>query len=138
MPITWKIALGLEAGTLGVVLMAYSLHLSGDTITDLRHLPVIVIAAYVGAWASIPAACIIAGGRILMFGLSPTALWAAWHMLVIGVVSPWLAPRVRTMARRVFVLNLYALTEISYNLWMSVPDKHTLWPLLLLFWMLSL
>ncbi|GMA56415.1 diguanylate cyclase [Alicyclobacillus sacchari] len=134
-----QILTGLGAGVVGLVLMLYAFAVpNSGLILDLRHLPVVTCALFLGPWASLVAGLVECIGRIAIFGLNHTSLLAGLNMLCISMVAPLLASIKRKLAIRVLVVNVYALVQISLLVeWLMPLHGHLGW-VLLTYWLVSL
>lgn len=69
-----KITIGIVGGILGNILMQYSIHI-GDTIIDLRHIPIMILAFYGGYIPAFLSMILIIMGR-LFFGINLASYFA--------------------------------------------------------------
>lgn len=76
-----KIMIGTLGGLLGNILMQYSIHI-GDTIVDLRHIPIILLAFYGGSIPAYISMVIIIIGRFLI-GVNLSSFFAIPLMLLV-------------------------------------------------------
>ncbi|MEY8739488.1 LytS/YhcK type 5TM receptor domain-containing protein [Bacillales bacterium AN1005] len=72
---------GILFGIYGTVLMNYSFSINESTIVDLRHLAIITAAVYLGGMASFISGLVISILRVVIFGLSSSAIDAAFVMV---------------------------------------------------------
>lgn len=84
-----KIIVGVLGGLLGNILMQYSIHI-GDTIVDLRHIPIILLAFFAGSIPAYISMVIIIIGRILI-GINLSSFFAILMMLLITFGAVYLA-----------------------------------------------
>ena len=82
--ISTKLYWGIAYGVLGIVLMIFSIKINSTVIADLRHLAIIIPAAFGGFFPAFITGLIIAVGRLLLLGISETSLIAASGALLIG------------------------------------------------------
>lgn len=69
-----KVIIGIVGGILGNILMQYSIHI-GDTIIDLRHIPIMILAFYGGYIPAFLSMILIIMGR-LFFGINLASFFA--------------------------------------------------------------
>lgn len=81
-----KINAGLLFGIYGIILMYYSFPIDPLFFADLRHLAIVVIACYMGPLPSLVAGSLIAAGRMLLFGITPSSAIVAAGMFLIGIL----------------------------------------------------
>lgn len=104
-----RVGFGLLHGLFGLILMSYSFPVGPNVFANLRHLTIVLVAAYIGWLPSLICALIIAAGRVLIYGFALPSLTAAASLLLIGVfairisVLPW------TRLRKMTVLNVIAM-----------------------------
>ncbi|EJY54634.1 diguanylate cyclase [Alicyclobacillus hesperidum URH17-3-68] len=134
-----RLLTGLAAGVMGVLLMLYALPVpNSKLILDLRHLPVVTCALFLGPSASLVAGLVEGIGRVAIFGLNQTSLLAALNMLLVSAIAPILARIKRRLAIRVLVVNVYALTQISALVVWLMPTHTQLAWVFLTYWIVSL
>ena len=86
---TYKPLLGFFGGLLGIVLMLFSLKLTPTVILDFRNIPLIISTLYGGLIPGIITGIIIAGFRIIYFGINPSSMTAA-AILVLALAGFYL------------------------------------------------
>ncbi|REK77329.1 GGDEF domain-containing protein [Paenibacillus paeoniae] len=80
---TWKV--GLIAGGLGIILMAFTVHMNG-TLLDFRQLAVIIAVMYGGIYSSLIAAVLIFATRLFAFGeVTVSTIIAAGNTIIIAL-----------------------------------------------------
>ncbi|WP_079480331.1 GGDEF domain-containing protein [Halobacillus salinus] len=136
-PSLWmrKVSAGMLAGILSNVLMLYSMHFD-ETIVDLRHIPLILVAYYGGSLPAVIAMVLITLGRFSI-GLNSSSLLALVLIVFITVttllITKW---RIHKQWKVFFILtasNIIFTVLICYLL----PTNNTLFVLLPSFWTIS-
>jgi diguanylate cyclase len=80
-----KAVIGIGAGSLGIILMLYSVKVGPDIIIDFRYIPVMLTAIYSGWFPAIIASILVGGFRVLYFGVSEPSVIAMLTMLLAGI-----------------------------------------------------
>lgn len=135
---TTKTYWGICYGILGIILMVFSFQINSTTIADLRHLAIVIAAAFGGFVPAILAAGIIAIGRSILFGLNDTALLAATGALFTGIVCGWFSKLNYHPTIKAFYMNLIGLFFISIVFTIYIEDKATLTHVLVSHYLISL
>jgi diguanylate cyclase len=133
-----KLYWGICYGILGNILMVFSFQINSTTIADLRHLAIVVAAAFGGLVPAIIASVLIALGRITLFGFTDTAFVAAISALLTGIVCGWFSKLNIPPTIKAFTMNLIGLFFISIVFTIYIEDKKTLLNVLLLHYLISL
>jgi diguanylate cyclase len=121
-PVKVKVLDGIIAGILGNILMYYSIEVSEDTILDLRHIPVILVAFYGGLFPAIISAIIISVGRF-MISCNFSASISLVMMILIAFGSSLISKKVKLSDwKKWFLLLLYSQLIFSIALFIVVTD----------------
>ncbi|MFC4735215.1 GGDEF domain-containing protein [Bacillus daqingensis] len=88
-PLKLKLFAGVMGGLLSNVLMFYSLQY-GETIVDLRHIPILLLAYYGGAVPAGIAMLFVIIGRFL-FGMTVSALAGSALIIAVTIAAVWIA-----------------------------------------------
>ncbi|MDN6397825.1 MAG: diguanylate cyclase [Alkalibacterium sp.] len=127
---------GICGGTLGYLLMYFSINVTSDTIIDFRFVPVMLLVLFVSKRSALIAALIIVLGRFqIVMGLS--AVYASYLMLTLLVgyhILDRLFKKEERMLRKGFYFTLYSNIATTYFLIIAV-DKVNLLSVILLFWL---
>ncbi|WP_134703155.1 diguanylate cyclase [Ammoniphilus sp. YIM 78166] len=115
-PLGVKLVLSVLCGVLGIVLMKFSIHVNPTTIVDLRHIGIILIAAYCGFFPSVIAGLIVAIGRLLLLDVTHNAMEASMVMFILGMgcgilfnfTTRW------SVLQRLILMNTFCMTAISF------------------------
>lgn len=121
-----RILYGLLLGAVGIVLMVYTIHVAPDVVVDLRHLVVVMAAIYGGPVAALVSGCMIALGRIGLFGISPAAVKAASLMMLIGVACGLLTLLKWRAWQKFFAMNFVAMLIVSLALYLNLKQQDQL------------
>lgn len=135
---TTKTYWGICYGVLGLILMLFSFQINSTTIADLRHLAIVIAAAFGGFIPALLSAGIIAIGRILLFGFNETAVFAATAALFTGIVCGWFSRLHYHPTVKAFYMNLIGLFFISIVFTIYIEDKKTLINVLVSHYLISL
>lgn len=133
-----KLYWGICYGILGNILMLFSFQINPTTIADLRHLAIIIAAAFGGWVPAIIASGLIAIGRILLFGLTDTALVAAISALLTGIVCGGFSKLNIHPTLKAFYMNLIGLFFISIVFALYIEEIKTLLNVLMMHYLISL
>lgn len=117
---------GLLFGIYGTVLMNYSFPLNETTIVDLRHLAIVTAAVYMGGLASVVTGLMISIIRILMFGLSSSAIDAGFVMTLIGLSGVYFAYAPWSRLTKIITMNLLGMTLIFIILMLNTDSMNSL------------
>ncbi|WP_289376621.1 diguanylate cyclase [Paenibacillus silvae] len=117
---------GLIFGLYGTVLMNYSFHINDSTLVDLRHLAVVTAAVYLGGLASVVSGVIIATLRILMFGITSSAIDGAFIMILLGLSGVYFAYASWSRLTKIITMNLLGMMLIFVALLMNTNSMSTL------------
>lgn len=132
----YKIHAGIVAGISSDILMFYSIHI-GDTIFDLRHIPLILVAFYGGITPITIALLFFIVGR-LMIGFSFASYIAICYILTVSVITLLLSSKVKmSLQMKIAVIltaNNVLLSVIAVFL---VDSKEPLYFLLPTYWVAS-
>ncbi|MGQ8875506.1 GGDEF domain-containing protein [Paenibacillus sp. TSA_86.1] len=117
---------GFLFGLYGTVLMNYSFHVNDTTIVDLRHLAIVTAAVYLGGMASVISGVIIAVLRILMFGITSSAIDGAFIMTLLGLAGVYFAYASWSRLTKIITMNLLGMSMIFIALLMNTPSLNSL------------
>jgi diguanylate cyclase len=135
---TTKLYWGICYGILGIILMLFSFQINPTTIADLRHLAIVIAAAFGGWVPAIIASGFIAVGRILLFGFTDTAFVAAIGALLTGVVCGGFSKLNIEPPLKAFYMNLIGLFFISIVFTLYIEDENTLFNVIMTHYIISL
>lgn len=133
-----KLYWGICYGILGNILMLFSFQINSTTIADLRHLAIIIAAAFGGWVPAIIASGLIAIGRILLFGLTDTALVAAISAFLTGIVCGGFSKLNIHPTLKAFYMNLIGLFFISIVFALYIEEVKMLLNVLMMHYLISL
>ena len=137
-PLSTKIYWGLCFGLLGNILMLFSIHINPTTIADLRHLSIVIAAAFGGIIPAMIGAIIIALGRILLFGINQTSLHASIGILLTGIICGGISKLNYNATGKAFFMNLIGLFIVSIILFLNINDMNMLKNILIYHYLFSL
>ncbi|WP_052353736.1 sensor domain-containing diguanylate cyclase [Neobacillus jeddahensis] len=125
-----KLYWGLCFGILGNILMSFTIQISANSFADLRHVAIVIAAAFGGAFPAIIAAGLIAIGRIVLFGFSESAIIPSIGMLLIGIICGVLFNLRCSRTLKAFLMNLCGLLILTIIYLIKIDDliilKHVL------------
>jgi diguanylate cyclase (GGDEF)-like protein/PAS domain S-box-containing protein len=137
-PLSSKLYWGICFGVLGNILMMFSIKINSSNIADLRHLAIVIAAAFGGYIPALIAASFIALGRFLLFGINATALLPAVGSLVIGILCGGISNLKFKRSLKAFLMNLIGLITISILFIVRIDDIHLLINVLIIHYLISL
>lgn len=133
-----RVVFGAFLGTLGVILMYYSIRITEDVVADMRQIAIVLSAMYGGPVAAFVSASVISVGRLLLWGFSEHALIAALTMIVIGIVIGQLSKLRLQYWVKGFLLNVVSITMISLTFYLILDDSIDLVSFLIYYWTISI
>ena len=80
-----KTIIGVWNGSLGIMLMIFSVHITPTVITDFRTIPIVLSAIYGGIIPSIISAIMVCFFRTVYFGVSNTSIISAIAVMISGI-----------------------------------------------------
>ncbi|MCM3173977.1 MULTISPECIES: diguanylate cyclase [unclassified Paenibacillus] len=113
---------GILFGIYGTVLMNYSFSINESTIVDLRHLAIITAAVYLGGMASFISGLVISILRVVIFGLSSSAIDAAFVMVLIGLAGVYFSYASWPRLTKILTMNLFSMALIFIILMMNTTS----------------
>jgi diguanylate cyclase len=130
-----KILLGFLGGLLGNILMQYSIHF-GDTIVDLRHIPIIVLSYYGGTIPALISMILVIIGR-LFISINTSSYAAIFIIVVITLVSIYFSKT--KFSKKVKIVTIISYSNISFSILFSflITDMKALLLLLPSYWAIS-
>ncbi|CAH2713660.1 hypothetical protein BACCIP111895_00796 [Neobacillus rhizosphaerae] len=137
-PLSTRIYWGLCFGILGNILMSFSIQVDSRSIADLRHLAIVIAAAFGGYVPAMISAVLIAIGRIVLSGFSETSLLPSLGSLLIGITCGGISLLHFNRALKAFLMNLCGLFIISIMFIMIIDDKEILKHVLTIHYLISL
>ena len=137
-PLSSKLYWGLCFGVLGNVLMSFSIQINSSTIADLRHLAIVIAAAFGGFIPALFAAVLIAAGRILLFGINESSILGAIGALLTGILCGAISTLNMARILKAFLMNLIGLVFVSIIFIIRVENLQVLKNLLTMHYLISL
>jgi len=111
-PVSRKIVIGVLGGILGIILMIYSIHI-GETLVDLRHIPIILLAYYAGTLPALIAMVIIILGRFLI-GVTLSSYFALFFVIFSTLGAIYFSKR--ALSRNVKILLILSWSNLVSTL----------------------
>ncbi|NPC92671.1 diguanylate cyclase [Bacillus sp. WMMC1349] len=131
-PFKTRLLLGLLGGLLGNILMQYSIHID-ETMVDLRHIPIVLLAFYGGSLPALIAMILIMLGRLL-FSIN---IAAVIYLLLCTLVSIWIANVNFSKRMKILTTLTLANTILSVIFSFLIKDIRLLSHLLPSYWVIS-
>lgn len=103
---------GVFGGLLGIILMLYSIEFHGETMIDLRFIPVILLAYYCKPISTLFAAVVISAFRVSYYNMSLSSILGAACTLVIALGCIVISKIKMKDILRFYVMFLYSLVMI--------------------------
>ncbi|WNS79263.1 diguanylate cyclase [Domibacillus sp. DTU_2020_1001157_1_SI_ALB_TIR_016] len=130
-----KIVVGLAGGLMGNLLMQYAMHI-GNTIIDLRHIPLVLLASAGGALPTAVAAILIIAGR-LFIGVNLSAFISITFIVALTVFASFVSKIQISRRSKALVMltfsNIYFMGMVVY----LIQDTAFLFHLIPLYWVVS-
>mgnify|MGYP001770518351 CR=1 FL=1 len=137
-PFHMRLLAGAFCGLLSIVLMLFSIPLGHGVISDLRHVPLVVVSYYGGMPSALAAGMIMGTGRFL-FGNTFASIVSFFISLAIAIGCGWISQRMkRHITITTFWMNVYSMCFISLALFINMPDEHIYTQTLVIFWPISI
>ena len=133
-----KLYWGICCGVLGNILMSFSIQVNSTIIADLRHLPIVIAAAFGGLIPALTTAIFIAIGRILLFGINETSLLASSGVLLIGILSGGISKLNYSRTLKAILMNLTGLFIFSIIFILGIDDLNLLKHVLTMYYLISI
>jgi len=137
-PFSTKLYWGLCFGVLGNILMSYSIQVNSTIIADLRHLAIVIAAAFGGYIPALISAFLIALGRIILFGFSQGSILPSIGALLIGILCGGISKLNINRTSKAFMMNLIGLFIISIIFIIVIDDFQILKNVLAIHYLISL
>lgn len=130
-----KIIVGIVGGVIGNILMQYSIHI-GDSIVDLRHIPIILLAFYGGFIPAYLSMVLIIIGRFLI-GVNLASILAMVIMLLVTTGAVVLAKSRITRKTKVILSLTWNNLVFSILYTLVITDTEILMILIPIYWVVS-
>lgn len=129
---------GVAGGLMGMILMHFSIDVAQGTIADFRYIPIVLLILFVGRKSALISTIIIALGRFLIsVSLSSYIALAVSVFLFIGllVIDQWkMDAKLMDKAFMMIAYSAFLYTAVLIN---RVTDTTVLYPLVALYWIIS-
>lgn len=133
-----QVLLGGFFGILGIVLMLFSIKMSGDVIIDLRYIAIICAGIMGGPVIAALAAVIIAISRILIFGVNNASITAFVVALLVGAEVAYISKMKLSRFNKYFFMYVYFMLIANAALIWLIRDKAVLIETLIYYWKINL
>lgn len=129
---------GIGGGVLGVVLMLFSIHVTEETLVDLRYIPVMLLMLFLGVKPAVIASTIIVFFRFVI-GVNFSAYAALFLMLFLLLGFCIILKKIDSIQlyKRVIFFILHANISFSITLYLVVGYSSILIELLIVYWLFS-
>ncbi|QTN01593.1 diguanylate cyclase [Sediminibacillus dalangtanensis] len=132
---TRKIIIGLFGGLLSNILMQYSMNI-GNTIIDLRHIPIIIMAYYGGFLPTLSAGLLIIFGRFL-FGFNTSSFAAIFLVTFISAAALLISRRQLSKKKKIFWMVTFSNLVFTVLVFYLLNDIKLLLHLIPIYWGIS-
>ncbi|QCR32052.1 GGDEF domain-containing protein [Lysinibacillus sp. SGAir0095] len=134
-PLSRRLLFGFLGGLFSNVLMQFSISI-GNSIIDMRHIPIILIAFYGGAVPAVIGMVLVIFGRFL-FGFNESSYAAAILIIVITLVSIFVFNTKLSKRTKLFIA--VTVSNITFSILISylLPDTKILVILIPSYWAIS-
>jgi diguanylate cyclase len=130
-----KMLVGISGGFLGNVLMHYSINF-GNTIVDLRLIPIILLAYFGGLVPSIIAMLLIIGGRFLI-GINISSYTSTLLVIAVTLFSVWIARTHLSKRMKRIIMLTFSNISASFLFLYLIKDIYFLIKLIPSYWIVS-
>jgi hypothetical protein len=118
--------------------MIFSIKINPTVLADLRHLAIVLPAAFGGIVPALITAVIISLGRLVLFGISDTSFIASIGALLIGLGCDVISKLKLNTTFKAFLMNLCGLIIVSIILGLVIGDAAVLQEILIVHYPISL
>jgi diguanylate cyclase (GGDEF)-like protein/PAS domain S-box-containing protein len=125
-PLSTKLYWGIFYGVLGNILMLFSMKVNLTTIADLRHLAIVLPAAFGGFIPALIAAFFISLGRLLLFTFDSSVPLVCLSTIIIGIVCGAISKLNYRPTVKAFLMNIAGLGILTVVFIAKVNDPHVL------------
>lgn len=129
-----QILLGVSFGTLGIVLMLFTIKITDTVILDLRLISIMCAGIMGGPAAALLAAALTALFRILLFGISTTSISALFSVLLTGAGIAYISGRKLSTRNKYIFMLVFSLLVSSGTIFFLLGDKVKLFETLSYYW----
>ncbi|MGG3467203.1 diguanylate cyclase [Neobacillus pocheonensis] len=136
-PFSTKLNWGLSFGILGNILMLFGIQINTNIIADLRHIAIVIAAAFGGFIPALITSLLIAIGRIVFFGFNQASLLPSFGALLTGLLCGGISKLKYHPKTKAFVMNLIGLLIISIIFIIRIDDLNILKDVLLVHYTFS-
>ncbi|WP_059172174.1 diguanylate cyclase [Bacillus sp. FJAT-27445] len=133
-----KLLGGLGAGSLGSLLMFFSVKMTDHLILDFRNFAIIISTLYGGWISGLTAAAIIILNRLTFFGVNPSSLTASFVILLLVFISSYIRNRKLSAFTKFLTVNLLNIVLFSIAIILLVKDFDLRYTLILYYSSFSL
>lgn len=112
-PFYMKVLAGLSTGFLGILLMLFSVRVSGNVLIDFRYIPIIIVSITCGPIATIISCITIGFFRLLYFGVSTTSIAVCIASALMGSIGFSIISILKTSTKRKWIYSVLYLLTIS-------------------------
>lgn len=134
LPIKLKIIMGVVTGTLGIVLMIYSVNINQNTILDFRNISIAASAIYGGTIPAIICGAFILLFRIVYFGINAASIIAVVTAMIVTIVCIFIARLEISIFRKWIIATALHLITSSIALIIILNGQANLSKLLSIHW----
>ncbi|WP_044022317.1 GGDEF domain-containing protein [Bacillus sp. SG-1] len=130
-----KLVMGISGGLFSNILMQYSMQI-GNTIIDLRHVPVILVAYYGGSIPALIAMVMVIIGRFII-GINTSSYLAVILICTITAAAIYISKR--KLPKKTKILLILTFSNVIFSVLVSylLKDPSTLLFLLPTYWIIS-
>ena len=129
-----KIITGACSGSLGILLMLFSVNITPTVITDFRVIPIFLAAIFGGIIPSIIASIIICFFRVLYFGVSRAAIISIIATMLWGVGFGIISIGKRTRKDKWIYCVIYSILISTIAFTIAIKDKIVLLKFLIIYY----
>lgn len=130
--------IGIFSGFLGIILLLYSVHVAPNIIIDLRYIPLLLTAMYVGWFPTILSAIIIGGFRVLYFGVSQPAIIAMVNIFLVGIGFSIISNLKWSRKTKFLFSMIYMLSVTSVAFFIAMKHSETFLEITGVFWLANI
>nr|AYQ73987.1 diguanylate cyclase [Cohnella candidum] len=115
--------IGLCAGSIGILLMTFTVQVGEHVIVDARQIAVMMGAFFGGLPAALISVFMIAAFRILKFGVNEPAIVASMSAFVMAVLSAWVGKYVVRFHWKWMAMTAVSLIPVAISFSILVPHR---------------
>ncbi|MFC4100220.1 diguanylate cyclase domain-containing protein [Paenibacillus xanthanilyticus] len=122
-PFIRRLFIGVISGSIGILLMLFTINLSNTVLLDARQIAIIMAANFGGLPASFITALMIALFRVSYFGVSTAAYLAMASAFLMAFATGWISTKVHRYTLKWLFMIGATLTISVFTIYLQLPEQ---------------